>query len=1048
MTLFLLLGFSGSLAAGKLFPQKAYLNQPPKLHPHTGLLSQRQIQTCDSKDDDFDRLLVILVDFPTETPDDPLTTGNGKFLLQPDPTYLYSVGSPPHDRPYFLNNLEALRYYYLAASYGSYNLQYDVFPSTGAYTLPQPMSYYNPPGADATLFVSRMEEYFKESFELADSLSPEIDFASYGHYMIIHAGSDWQHDLNGDTPSDIPSFFIAVGAGKEASVDEGSVQISHACNVPSTISQDFDSNESDGETFHSGYGALNAVLAHEFAHSLGMADLYNVYNWQPMVGVFDIMDSGGSGVLVDVLEDGSYVLVEGALPVLPGAWSRALVFGGYLQSSGYLKDLEQLPLFEQLSLSAASSRQIGNTVLPAIIRLPLSPSELVLVENRNVDPDGDGGTAVFATDDSRVILYPTPINDPANTPSYEYDYLLPSFQKANGDAIGGGVLVWRINNSVIYEQGVTDAEGNWISNFANNSINTRYAERGVEIIEADNLPDIGYDWSWYWTGTQYEYFHRNRPVLDGSGYFVNWSQDQWKPTLSGITEPPLCDSQGFGSEYWLSEISHPGAVMSLKVNSGFFSATQILRYGEPGLFPGPLINSSFSQKDLPLISQNSIRLLSQEGIQWVDLMGEFDWDGSQIDFPVVSTDQNANGYRELVMVHGNSVELVEFPNDTLLSRSFNFSAPAVCAPLDLGDRLCVATQDGLALIRNESITAGSYMEGIKRIGANGGSIAAVCTDVLYIVEPEGLSVIADATLPEPFGAYEPVCVTGPDFILLYLMANSGNLYLYQNGILRLIWSDATAGLPTQLGVTRMAEGSAAAPAVSDPAVFWAAGSKIYAVKHDGTMISGFPYNAHPISFAPREHVYAHSLDPNYSYLYLPVPGRGHIAYSPGAGILCGQSLLSGQLTAGSQLLYDQAYPNSVFYWYYADPEGDVFIHSSLENPLRFSLRWNGFRNGGKGSYPLDELVDEDPNAPSFTAYVFPNPVRGDEFRVHIEVFNHALDYQIYDINASLVMSGSEPANGILSRDLQLDSAKLASGVYILDIVSGSRHKRLKFAVQK
>ncbi len=33
------------------------------------------------------------------------------------------------------------------------------------------------------------------------------------------------------------------------------------------------------------------------------------------------------------------------------------------------------------------------------------------MENRNVDPDGDGGTAVFGALDGRVILYPTPFDD-------------------------------------------------------------------------------------------------------------------------------------------------------------------------------------------------------------------------------------------------------------------------------------------------------------------------------------------------------------------------------------------------------------------------------------------------------------------------------------------------------------------------------------------------------------------------------------------------------------------------------------------------------------
>ncbi len=1035
------------LAGVKIQPAKAYSNRPAKRHPYIQKFSPRQDFAPDRKAAGYNKLLVILVDFQAETTDDVNTTGDGKFQLAPDLSYLYPVASPPHNRQYFLNNLEALRYYYLAASMGSYNLEYEVYPQTGAYTLPHTMGYYNPPGADGGLFVSRMEEYFQAAFELADSLSPEIDFAQYGHYMIIHAGSDWQHDVFGDTPSDLPSFFINVGEGKEAVVDGGAVLISSACNVPATISQDFSTQVSGEQTYHSGYGALNAVIAHEFGHSLGMKDLYNVYNWQPMVGVFDIMDSGGSGVLVDVLNDGSYVMVEGALPVLPGAWSRVLLFGDHFLSGGYLKDISQIDLFETLNLAAASHMQSGSTIVPEILRIPIAPGEYILVENRNVDPDGDGGTAVFATPDSRVILYPTTIAGSENTPTYEYDYLLPSFQKADGSAIGGGILVWRVNDDVIYGQGVTDGAGNWVSNFDNNSINTRYAERGVELIEADNLPDIGYNWSWYWTGTQYEYFHHTKPILDGQGFFVNWSLDEWKPSLNAATKPPLLDSRDQGSLYWLSDMGNPGAVMNLTVRSGFFNSTEIFAYSEPGLLPGPVINSSFSDMDIPLISENSIRLLSKVDNEWTDLMGEFPWNGQAIDYPIVSADQDANNYTELVMVHGSALELAEFSNDALQSHSINFPSAITTTPLALNDTLYVSTANSLSAVRGGLVTHFNQIQGIKRLGSYGKDLAALCQDLLYIVDTATLVIEHEVELTEPFGQYEPVSFTADtdDIRMLFLMANSGNVYKYQDSQLRKIWQNHSSDRPTQMGFTMS---SPRYEVAVTPLLFWACGSQIYAVKHDGTLMWGYPYNAFPLEFTAGEHVYA-LLNHPHLYLYLPVAGKGHVAYAPGEGIFWNNSLVVNSPVLGARLAAvpaDDVYED--LFWYYSSPEGGLSIHSSQFYANGFCLIWNGFRNGGDGSSGGHQMYDMSNYGQDFWAYVFPNPVRESSFRVRVGHFDQELSYAVYDINAALVQSGSVPADGTLVRDILMDSSKLSSGVYILNVRCGSNSKTMKFAVEK
>ncbi len=101
--------------------------------------------------------------------------------------------------------------------------------------------------------------------------------------------------------------------------------------ISETISQDFYESEENGKIIHAnGYSALNAIIAHEFGHSLGMVDLYNVYNSSPMVSVFDIMDSGGSGILIDELENGDLVYVGGALPTLRSFFHNLMFRDSYM----------------------------------------------------------------------------------------------------------------------------------------------------------------------------------------------------------------------------------------------------------------------------------------------------------------------------------------------------------------------------------------------------------------------------------------------------------------------------------------------------------------------------------------------------------------------------------------------------------------------------------------------------------------------------------------------------------------------------------------------
>ncbi|MCK4312105.1 MAG: hypothetical protein KAW88_05160, partial [Candidatus Cloacimonetes bacterium] len=658
--------------AKKIYVQKEKypLKSEKRVHPIEKYLSGTR--TIDLNSRDANKLLVLLIEFQEDN--DPQTTGNGKFVQDPG-NYPITFGKPPHDYEYFLNQLEALRYYYLAVSYGSFEVEIDVFPQSSdstfqAYELPHEMSYYNPPGADPDLMISRFEEYFLDAFTKADE-DENINFSQYEHFMFIHAGADWQHDIFGDTPADIPSFFIKVGEGKEAIVDDGII-IDHACNIPETITQDIQ-EFNDGlipEVYN--YGVINAVMVHEFGHSIGFVDLYNTRNNTPQVGYFDIMDSGGSILLgfgydeTGNNEPDIVYYMEGVIPGFPGVWSRTLAFEDNYRARGILKDISDFNFDENITVLPAEKIFEASSITDSsayFIKVPLNDTEYILIENRQVDPDGDGGTYIWTTEDQRIILYPTyPPPNPDNSNNYEYDYLHPGWPDEDGNDYGGGLLIWHIDENILEEN----------NNFENNTVNIYHSRRAVKIIEADNIDDIGNPYSMYWYGTAYEPYFKYMPIIDEEGYFIKWDDKTivnssgeiefigtiFNESLSAVTEPALITNTGNPSVFSIYDISSYSIelgierTMSFKFGTQLFDGTEKIAEFDSLLAIGS-VGSSYSFPTFPVISENGINFFSRINETWEDNFGvtiSYENIPSQ---PIFPSDTNNDGEDEYNIICDN-----------------------------------------------------------------------------------------------------------------------------------------------------------------------------------------------------------------------------------------------------------------------------------------------------------------------------------------------------------------------------------------------------------
>jgi M6 family metalloprotease-like protein len=422
------------------------------------------------------KILVLKVEFVEDG--DSSTTGSGKMDLvgfgTPDDGLFYD---PPHTRSYFQHQLQFLSNYYKANSFGNCVVDYDVKPDNpiGNYQLPHKMKYYS--GFIRLEYVGQyiIPVYNSYAMEMgmvrivADAIAAadqdgSIDFSQYDDIIVFHAGTLWQISVNFARFDDIPSATIPPGAfeyylGKSFFVVDGgsdTVECSVSLNSEMARVEDYMN------------GSLGTAV-HEFGHILGLPDLYDVYYNSNGIGSWDLMDYGGwSG-------NPSVGAPYGSLPTGLSAWSR--YFLGWVNPPSYHTP-ESLLTLRASEIDTTQYGVAGQTM----IKIPISPTEYYLIENREQD---------IKQKDTIVVDVEGGV--PVSVDYGEYDFFLP----------GSGILIWHVDDNVIN------------ANYAYNMIQIDPKHKGVDLEEADGIQhfDAFYNYdSLEYYGSSYDAF-----FIDDSG---------------------------------------------------------------------------------------------------------------------------------------------------------------------------------------------------------------------------------------------------------------------------------------------------------------------------------------------------------------------------------------------------------------------------------------------------------------------------------------------------------------------------------------------------
>ena len=494
------------------------------------------------------RLLALRVQFQSD--DDPQTTGDGTFDMTENPDV--EIDPPPHDYDYFERHLRALKHYYHSVSHDKLVIVSDLFPTEldGSFTLPHVISHYTSGKTDEEND-SLLAVFFRDAIQSADISDPELDFSVYDSYLIFHAGAGRESDVRHNSPKDIPSAFYNFDDLKKYLADDDPGYegipvkggfVREGLWLPETESQ-------DGFEF-----GLNGMAAHQFAYQLGLPSLFSTLSGRSAIGRWGLMDQGFDNE-------------QGTVPAQPCIWSKAFL--------GWVKPYEVRKKAEGLDIAAWAL----NSGRIEAVKVPITPTEYFLIENRQRDVNEDGRIVIDG--EEGVVIGVD-----------EYDWFIP----------GSGLLIWHIDEEVI------------TTTYWDNRVNANPSRRGVDLEEADGVQEIGTDYG-------YIYGQKNDAYFSGNSSWRKANPHLDAISLQPTSVPDSRSTSGANSHIRVTEIGESGPVMSLKVSLDTFQEGWPQFTGSPVGTNSPVCGDLDHDGDIEVVltSENGkVFVWNDEGSKFLD----------------------------------------------------------------------------------------------------------------------------------------------------------------------------------------------------------------------------------------------------------------------------------------------------------------------------------------------------------------------------------------------------------------------------------------------
>ncbi len=960
-------------------------------------------------------ILAVMVEFQPDK--DAATSGNGKFGSIYSQNYGNTILDPlPHDINYFEDHLEFVKNYFEKVSNGKLIIKYTVLPNI--ITVSQMMRNYSPL-SNSSDFTS-LANFSKEVWSDADSMYPGFDFSKYQLFTIFHAGVGRDITLPGSlgTERDLPSIYLSPKALQNIfgsnfngfPVDKNSFLIKNSLIMPETESRE-ESVLNGNVLFQV---TINGLLAASVGSYLGLPDLFDTKTGLSAIGRFGLMDGQ------------SIFAYSGAFPPEPSAWEKI-----YL---GWATPVTINPGRYNINLATQVSALQSDTT---ILKVPINSTEYFLLENRQRDADHDGArityvlggkkyTKTFYHDTTTFMNSETDSLIGVITDVDEFDWALPG-QIDDTSNFGGGILIWHIDDNIIN------------SNLASNTINADPNHRGVNLMEASGIPQIG---------QTFTDLLGNTIIGEGSYqdyWYANNSAFFYRNIFSKDSRPNSNTNSGANSLITISNFSASSDKMNFNIT-----------YGDSLIKPifSKQLNLSSGPDNLNVIEKNgglNFNLISSGTLNIVDSLGVIE--KSIPNFSSYKTaSMNLNGVEYIFGTKDSSLNVYMNDGTSAYFSSVNIgdlvaSSPVIFQPSNGVKEILVGTSYGNLEIYSFGSLPNNNPVLVSADSRGGGFISAsqICTDNYYCAF--GGKFIGTSTANYPSNA--------PTYIIY---DNNGKSYLGKSGRLvqLALTKDANAN-ETEIALltgnvfdivsngkliqefkitsTDTIKSFALADLKQDGGnyIVFTNGNEIDAVNLQGSSADNFPFaDPQVIGFTGAPVCADFYGDGKSEVIATTIDGRIY-AIDGGTGkVVPGFPISSGsQLTSTAALYVENGklsiaainQQNNFAAWNIGADAGKTFWAEENGNSLNTS-----FTSTAQNQNYVNQFF------PSNRAYNYPNPVYGNETKIRYYVSEDSqIDIKIFDLAGDYVADLKGNARGGFDNETTWNVSNIQSGVYLAHI---------------